>query len=135
MRRGWEAELARSPRLDPRHLVEDAAFALPSIPPVDFAIAFAVFAHLPPGPLGLALHALRANSPGLRAFLFTVFLGPPDASLRQPDGVVTHPGRAPWHVDPGSVLATAEAEGFRAEERTDRLPRGQTLFVARPAQA
>ena len=131
MRRGWEVELGRAPRLDPAQLVRDADFALPGIPPVDFAIAFAVFAHLPPGALGRALRALRAGSPGLQAFLFTVFLGPADASLRQPDGVVTHADRAPWHGEPGAVMAAAEAEGFRAEARLDRLPRGQVLFVAR----
>lgn len=132
MRRGWEVELGSTHRLAPSHLIEDAVFALPGVPAVDFAIAFGVFTHLAPHHFGLALQILRARSPNLRAFVFTMFLGPATASHRQRDGVVTHPDRAPRHVDEAEVIAIARAQGFEAMTRPDLLPRGQVLFVASP---
>jgi hypothetical protein len=134
MRRGWEVELddmARA-RLPPLQLVEDAVFAFPGIPEtIDMAIAFAVFTHLPPPALDTCLASLHARFPNLTAVLFTVFEGEGPA-LRQPDGVVTHPDRAPWHRPASEVEAAVRAAGFAPERRGDVLPRGQRLWIARP---
>jgi len=139
MRRGYQAELAEKDRLPPAQLVEDADFAFPGVSPdIDFAIAFAVFTHLPLDRLGHALGRIRARFPLLRRLLFTVFLVPDTAvaagPVRQPDGVVTHPARAPYHFLADDVLALCGAAGFSAEQRPDRLPRGQVLFLATPAR-
>ena len=137
MRRGHETELDDKTRLDPSHLIEDADFAFPGIPPdIDYALAFAVFTHLPMIHLRRALVSARACFPRLSRFLFTVFLAPDAASsllpLRQPDGVVTHDTRAPYHMLAEDVGHLAGTAGFSVELRPDRLPRGQRLFVARP---
>ncbi len=138
MRRGYEVELAQSDRLPPNQLIEDPDFAFPGIPPdIDYAIAFAVFTHLPADHLQRALINLRARFPTLQRLLFTVFLAP-DADTaktqyRQPDGVVTHPDRAPYHMLVSDVSQLAQGAGFAAEHRQTRLPRGQTLFVAQRA--
>ncbi len=108
MLRGRAVELPGPDRRPEDHLVEDAAFALPGIPPVDFAIAFGVFTHLPAADLGQAL-----------------------AALRQPDGVVTHPDRPPWHMTETTVRALAGAAGLAVTREPDRQPRGQVLWVAR----
>ena len=68
MLRGWEQELddATRARLSPDHLVEDATFAFPGIPDtITFALAFAVFTHLPLDRLSTALANLR-RFPALR---------------------------------------------------------------------
>ncbi|MBC2837078.1 class I SAM-dependent methyltransferase [Paragemmobacter straminiformis] len=135
---GHAQELSDPARLSPDHLVEDADFAFPAIPDsITHAIAFAVFTHLPMNHLRLALVSLRQRFPRLETLLFTVFLCPDAARLhlpcKQPDGVVTHATRAPWHMLAEDVLHLARASGFAADLRTDRLPRGQALVVARPA--
>ena len=85
----------------------------------------------------MALPRIRACFPRLQRFLFTVFLAPDAAALtrahRQPDGVVTHPDRAPWHMLAEDVLGLAIAAGFDATLGPDRLPRGQALIDATPA--
>lgn len=130
MQRGWEVELGNNARLPLSHLVEDAKFALPGIPAVDYAIAFGVFTHLPIDRLGQVLLRLRDRAPALRALLFTAFLGTPTESLRQRDGVVTHPDRPPWHVTPDALQTLCAKRGFDLHRRPDLLPRGQILFVA-----
>lgn len=138
MRRGWEAELDAATRdaLPPSHLVEDSRFDFPGVPEdITFALAFAVFTHLPDSALERALLSLRARFPGLRRFVFTVFLAPPGdggGPFRQADGVVTHPDRAPWHMAEDRVHRLAETAGFQAIRRDHRLPRGQVMFVADP---
>lgn len=137
MRRGYETELADKDRLPPGQLVEDKDFAFPGIPvDIDHAIAFAVFTHLPAAHLGRALIRLRARFPRLQRFLFTVFLA--DAAraqeaIRQPDGVVTHPDRPPYHVHAQDVAALAQSAGFATRPLPGRLPRGQILWEAIPA--
>lgn len=134
---GHAAELADPARLPQSQLVEDADFAFPGIPgTITHAIAFAVFTHLPMNHLRLGLVSLRARFPALECLLFTVFLAPDAATyarpFRQPDGVVTHAARAPWHMLESDVLHLARASGFAVTRREDPLPRGQVLFVARP---
>lgn len=135
MQHGRRVELADPTRLPEGHLVEDATFALPGIPDtITLAIAWGVFPHLPIDALQTALHRVATRLPALRAFLFTVFLAPEDhaaAPFRQADGVVTHPDRAPRHFPLDHVMALITAAGLTAEVRTDRLPRGQRLLVAR----
>ena len=135
MARGRAVELAAPDRLPPDHLIEDADFAFPGVPPtIDFAIAFAVFTHLPAGHLAPALMNIRARFPALHRLLFTVFAAPDGHAgpLRQPDGVVTHPDRPPYHRPAGNVLQDARAAGFNATIRDTRLPRGQVLCLAVP---
>lgn len=138
MRRGWQVELddATRARLPESHLVPDSDFAFAGVPDdITFALCFAVFTHLPASALAQALPSLRRRFAGLRRFLFTVFLAPDGqtgAPFRQADGVVTHPDRAPWHMDEATVLALAGAAGFRAGRQPHRLPRGQVLFLAEP---
>ena len=136
MARGRAVELADPGRLPPDHLIEDADFAFPGVPAtIDFAIAFAVFTHLPAGHLAPALANIRRQFPALQRLLFTVFLAPDghNGPLRQPDGVVTHPDRPPWHRPAQDVLHDATAAGFKAAFRDARLPRGQVLCLAVPA--
>jgi hypothetical protein len=67
--------------------------------------------------------------------MFTVFIAPDDrfaSPVRQPDGVVTHPDRAPWHHRMSDVLATARAAGFAPTPLPTELPRGQWLIQAHP---
>lgn len=135
MQRGYDLELAQKDRLPPSHLIEDADFSFPGVPDtIDYAIAFAVFTHLPADHLKRALTNLHSQFPSLQRLLFTVFLAP-DAAIaltqyRQPDGVVTHPNRAPYHVLAADVLGLTQAAGFTAHLRDTQLPRGQILFVA-----
>lgn len=133
---GHRAELDDPSRLDPAHLVEDANFAFPGIPDtITHAIVFAVFPHLPKPELARALAELR-RFPFLEMVLFTVFLAS-DAEVagpvRQPDGVVSHRDRPPYHVTEAEVRAAAP--GWVLDRRDTMLPRGQVLFVARPDQA
>lgn len=136
MARGRAVELADPDRLPPAHLIEDADFAFPAVPAsIDFAIAFAVFTHLPSDCLAPALASVRARFPTLQRLLFTVFLAPDGHAgpLRQPDGVVTHADRPPYHRPAADVLDDARAAGFAAAFRDARLPRGQLLCLAVPA--
>jgi SAM-dependent methyltransferase len=135
MRRGHERELADPERLPPSQLVEDSGFAFPGVPDsIDFAIAFGVFTHLPSPMLRQALTSARAHLPRLRRLLFTVFLAPEghDGPLAQPDGVVTHPHRAPCHRTLAAIEDDVQAAGFLPDWRDVMLPRGQRLCVAMP---
>jgi hypothetical protein len=133
MLRGREAELPDPARLPEEHLVEDATFAFPGLPDApDFLIAFGVFTHLPPETTSEALKCIARRWPARPLFLFTVFLaleghaGP----LRQPDGVVTHPDRPPYHLTEPALRAMADAAGLTLTRLPDRLPRGQVLWRA-----
>ncbi len=139
MRRGWETELtdADRARLPQAQLIEDADFAFPGLPAdIDMAIAFAVFTHLPADRLRPALAALRQRAPRLRKLLLTLFLAPEghEGALRQPDGVVTHATRPPWHRSASAAEADAADAGFTLHWRDRRLPRGQRLAVLMPCR-
>lgn len=135
MQRGYHVELADKTRLPAAQLIEDPDFSFQGIPAtIDYAIAFAVFTHLPADHLSRALTNLHACFPTLQRLLFTVFLAP-DATraqnpYRQPDGVVSHPNRAPYHLLVDDVVRMADAAGFIAARLDSVLPRGQVLFVA-----
>ena len=136
MRRGRDLELADASRLPLHHLVEDADFSLPGVPDtIDFAIAFGVFTHLPATMLRPALASVRARLPRLDTMLLTVFLAPPGhpGAHRQPDGVVTHPDRPPYHRTATAVEADAAASGFTLSWQPVHLPRGQALCHLKPA--
>ncbi|MBF9058412.1 class I SAM-dependent methyltransferase [Rhodobacterales bacterium HKCCSP123] len=133
MLRGREAELPDPDRLPEDHLVEDAEFAFPGLPAhVDYLIAWGVFTHLPPDQTAQALARIAARWPAPRVFLFTVFLAPEGQAgpVRQPDGVVTHPDRPPWHLTETALHRMASAAGLAPVRQPDRLPRGQALFRA-----
>ena len=53
--------------------------------------------------------------------------------LRQPDGVVTHDIRPPYHLLAADVAHFAACTGWHLTRRDTVLPRGQVLFAARPA--
>jgi len=135
---GHAAELPDPARLSKSHLVRDDAFQFPKIPEtITHAIAFAVFPHLPMAYLRRALTNLH-RFPALECFLFTVFLAP-DAETaarpyRQPDGVVTHDLRAPYHVLESDVAHIATTTGWAVSRHDKMLPRGQILFTATPIQ-
>lgn len=135
MQRGHAVELAHKDRLPQSQLIEDADFTFPGVPAtIDFAIAFAVFTHLPADHLATALANISAKFLALQRLLFTVFLAP-DATTaqtpyRQPDGVVTHLYRAPYHMLADKVVQIATASGFAVTQKNTQLPRGQTLFIA-----
>ncbi len=134
MRHGRLAELPDPEALPLDHLVEDADFAFPGIPEtITLAIAFGVFTHLPAPALTTALTNLR-RFPNLRAVLFTVFLADAATSTRQPDGVVTHPDRPPYHQPAAAVAETIRATGWTATQSPMLLPRGQVLWTATPPQ-
>lgn len=137
LRRGYETELSDKSRLPISQLIEDTDFAFPGLPhTITHAIAFAVFTHLPLPHLARGLSHIRRRFPALECLLFTVFLVPDErynTAHRQPDGVVTHPDRAPYHHRADQVAATAQAAGFAVFRPQARLPRGQELFQARPA--
>ena len=135
LRRGYDLEITDKSRLSPDHLIEDADFSFPGLPDsITMAIAFGVFTHLPAATLRPALANLRLRCPALRTLLLTVFLAPKDAaaSHRQPDGVVTHANRPPYHRAADAVTADATAAGFAAEWCDRQLPRGQRLCVLAP---
>jgi hypothetical protein len=134
MRHGRLTELPDPGALPEDHLVEDADFAFPGIPQtITLAIAFAVFTHLPAPLPAQALTNLRARFPRLRAALFTVFHAPDGAgATRQPDGVVTHPDRPPYHVTEADTDAMVRAAGFLPARQPTLLPRGQVLWTAAP---
>lgn len=130
-----EADRARLPR---HHLTEDTDFAFPGIPrEIDYLLCFAVFTHLPMNHLRRALLRVTEHFTRFEKFLFTVFLAPDaQASLRpvrQPDGVVTHDIRPPYHMLAEDVHHFATQAGLSLEIRPNRLPRGQVLCVARAA--
>jgi len=131
---GQASELADPARLDPAQLVEDAQFAFPGIPDtITHAICFAVFPHLPQPELRRALASLQ-RFPALATVLFTVFLAPEIAvgePFRQPDGVVTHPSRPPYHLTEREVEQFVAETGWVLQRDPRMLPRGQVLFVAR----
>lgn len=134
MAEGHAKELADPTRLDPSHLIEDADFGFPGVPDrITHAIAFAVFTHLPLPYLTRALSQVHARFPVLERLLFTTFLAPPErycGPFRQPDGVVSHPDRAPYHHLAEQVLTLTRRAGFCADLPGTRLPRGQILCVA-----
>ncbi len=136
MRAGHATELADPSRLPLNQMVQDADFSLTGIPDtITHAIAFAVFTHLPANHLRRALISIRARLPQLQTLLFTVFLAPENAYLcayRQPDGVVTHAARAPYHMLLPDVEYLIRASGFEAEFLRTELPRGQVLIRATP---
>lgn len=130
MRHGRRTELPDPARLPEDHLIEDATFAFPGIPhTITLAIAFGVFTHLPHADLQTALRNLR-RFPNLRATLFTVFLSDATIPTRQPDGVVTHPDRPPYHVAETLVSQTITQAGFTPTRLPTLLPRGQVLWSA-----
>lgn len=133
---GHAAELADRTRLNPDHLIHDRDFSFPGVPPViTHAIAFAVFPHLRLARLLTALTTLR-GFPALQKLLFTVFLAP-DLTLaalpfRQRDGVVTHDGKAPYHLLAEDIEQAALDTGWSLSRSETLLPRGQVLFIAMP---
>jgi len=137
LRKGYEAEIADTARLSADHLIEDSDFSFPGLPAtITHALAFAVFTHLPANHLRRALLQIRARFPQLEILLFTVFLAPDAATsllpVKQPDGVVTHDTRAPYHMLAEDVLHLTRASGFAPDLRSTRLPRGQVLIRATP---
>lgn len=137
MLKGWETELDDTARdgLPQHNLIEDAQFLYPRIPEtITFALAFAVFTHLPARDLHTALTNLRPRFPHLRRLIFTLFLAPEthQGPYRQADGVVTHPDRFPWHMPERQALSAATGAGFTAIPLPHRLPRGQVMFTADP---
>lgn len=136
MLRGRAVELSDPDRLPEDHLIEDADFAFPGLPDrLDFTIAFGVFTHLPPAVTAHALTRIAHRAQGFGVILFTVFIaadGQEHAALRQPDGVVTHPDRPPYHLTETTLLAMAVDAGLAITRLPDRLPRGQVLWRAAP---
>lgn len=137
MRKGYADELTEADRarLPLSQLVEDADFDFPGLPrDFDFILCFAVFTHIPMNHLRRALLRVVTRFDRFEKFLFTVFLAPDAAAslgpVRQPDGVVTHDTRAPYHLLAEDVGHFAAQAGLRVEIRPDRLPRGQVLCVA-----
>ncbi len=129
MRHGRAVELADPDRLPLSRLVADTDFAFPGIPEtITLAIAWGVFTHLPAPVLAPALATLRARFPDLRVALVTLFLSDEPRPTRQPDGVVTHPDRPPYHRPQAAVEAEARAAGFTPGWAGLRLPRGQALL-------
>ena len=135
---GYHRELTETDRarLPQAQLIEDADFALPGVPrDLDMVICFAVLTHLPGAATARALSAVADHVAGPCTFAFTVFLAPDAASyagpVRQVDGVVTHPDRAPWHLQRETVETAALEAGFDLALRPDRMPRGQVLCLAR----
>ncbi|MBS0125565.1 class I SAM-dependent methyltransferase [Thetidibacter halocola] len=132
---GRAAELPDPDRLPESHLVEDAAFDFPGVgQDITHAIAFAVFPHLPMAFLRRALTNLRRFD-RLELLLFTVFLAPDADSaarpFRQPDGVVTHDLRPPYHLLAEDVAHFAHVTGWQVARVERMLPRGQVAFAAR----
>jgi hypothetical protein len=113
MRKGRESEMADPEALLLSHLIEDEHFQFPGLPAtITHAIAFAVFTHLPLSYLAGALPRISQAFPALERLLITLFLAPSGSlgSVRQADGVVTHPDRAPYHQDEAQVLALTGAD-------------------------
>lgn len=136
MRAGRQCELSDPSRLPEGHLIEDADFSFVGVPGIiTHAIAFAVFTHLPPDHLRRALISLRTAAPRLEKLLLTVFVAPPadyHKPYRQPDGVVTHAARAPYHMLRADVGHILQDTGYTGEFLPTELPRGQQLILALP---
>ncbi len=134
MQRGYEEELADPSRLPRAQLIEDPDFNFAGIPDtITHALCFAVLTHLPQPYLHRCLSQVRSRFPALEKLLFTLFLAPDNtATQRQPDGVVTHAERAPYHVSTEIAHLAAKSAGFSVQAQATRLPRGQVLFVALP---
>lgn len=133
MRKGRESELSDPARLPEDHLIEDENFDFPGVPEsITQIMAFAVFTHLPMNHLRRALIQVHARFPVLERMFFTVFLAPDAAAsllpVRQPDGVVTHDTRAPYHMLAEEVELMTRLAGFRPERKGTALPRGQVLY-------
>jgi hypothetical protein len=136
LRIGRDTELADPSRLPLNRLIGDATFDFPGVTDgITHAIAFAVFPHLPMAYLRRALSNLR-RFPRLQTVLFTVFLAPDAATatrpVRQPDGVVTHDIRPPYHVLEADLHHFAVQTGWTLSRSPRVLPRGQVLFAAAP---
>lgn len=137
MLRGREAELPDPDRLPEDHLIGDAEFDLPGVPGcITHAICFAVFTHLPRDVVAGALRRIHDRLPGLERFFFTLFLAPDGAegAVRQPDGVVTHPDRPPYHLTREDAARLTRAAGFEPVFSDRMLPRGQVLIEAVPTR-
>jgi hypothetical protein len=137
MLRGREAELPDPARLPEDHLIGDAEFDLPGVPGcITHAICFAVFTHLPRDVVAGALRRIHDRLPGLERFFFTLFLAPDGAegAVRQPDGVVTHPDRPPYHLTREDAARLTRAAGFEPVFSDRMLPRGQVLIEAVPTR-
>ncbi|NIY72102.1 class I SAM-dependent methyltransferase [Marivivens donghaensis] len=133
---GHAKELEDPTALRKSHLIQDATFDFPRVPAeITHAIAFAVFPHLPIAFLRRALMNL-SRFPALEQFLFTVFLAPDAVAstrpYRQPDGVVTHDIRAPYHVLETDIDHLGSVTDWSITGQPVMLPRGQVLFIARP---
>ncbi len=137
MHKGYHDELTDQDRarLPLAQLVQDEAFDFPGLPDhFDWLLCFAVFTHLPLPYLRRALLRVGQRFTRFQGFAFTVFLAPSAEALlapcRQPDGVVTHDTRAPWHMLAEDVQHFAAQAGLAVTIRPDRLPRGQVLCIA-----
>lgn len=137
MMKGYEDELTVEDRMRlPRtQLIEDANFDFPGLPDdFDWLLCFAVFTHLPMPYLRRALLRVAQHFTRFQGFAFTVFLAPSAQNLlapcRQPDGVVTHDCRAPYHLLAEDVAHFAAQAGLALAIHPDRLPRGQVLCLA-----
>lgn len=137
MQKGWREELTEADRarLPKSQLIEDKDFSFPALPDhFDYLFCFAVFTHLPMNHLRRGLLSVARHFTTFEKFVFTVFLAPDAASLsspvRQPDGVVTHDARAPYHILEGDLHHFAAQAGLKVTLRPDRLPRGQVACIA-----
>lgn len=136
MLRGHDCELTDKSRLPVDQLIEDANFTFPGLHGIrfDYAIAFGVFTHLPFDDLCHALASMTERLAGAPTLLFTVFLAPNaalDGPLRQPDGVVTHANRPPYHFADAAIRAFSRQAGLDLSQSPQQLPRGQVLYTAR----
>lgn len=138
MLKGWHEELTEADRarLPKRQLVEDKDFSFAGLPQdFDYLLCFAVFTHLPMNHLRRALMSVSRHFTRFECFAFTVFLAPDAAAIsgpvRQPDGVVTHDTRAPYHLLAEDVRHFGAQAGLSIEFPPCRLPRGQVLCLAR----
>jgi hypothetical protein len=130
---GYHAEMDCPERLSIDQLIEDEDFALPGIPSnITHAICFGVFTHLPLALLDLGLIRIAHRLPDLQNLIFTVFLAdePVADQRRQPDGVVTHIGKAPYHFGASQVAKSAASAGLDLTPMSAILPRGQVAFLA-----
>jgi hypothetical protein len=121
-------------KLDPDHLVEDAAFAFPGVPRgIDFAIATSVFTHLPISYLRQCLANLAGHVDGPLTFLFSAFVpaGDPAEDSQQMPGIVTHADRDPYHYRFEDIVAAAHGTPWTIAYLGDwGHPRGQRMVRA-----
>jgi SAM-dependent methyltransferase len=135
---GYEREIIpagladRLPRTNLRATRDfDAFFATP----VDYALAFSVFSHLPLNHLRWCLDRIETViRPGGR-FYVTFFELPPEEKFgrpytRQPGGLVTYPGADPYHYRPADIVHAAEGTAFSAKVIGEWAPgREQAMAV------